>query len=371
MSDPDEHSMSLALDLARRGRGLTSPNPMVGAVLVHGDRIVGEGFHRYAERKHAEIWALEQSGEQAAGATLYVSLEPCSHFGRTPPCVDQIIKAGVKRVVAAMQDPNPLVSGKGIQRLHEAGICVTVGVCGTAASKLNEAYCKFIQTQEPFVTLKVAMTLDGKIAEPAGRSRWITGEPARQRAQQLRFENDALLTGIGTIFADNPLLTDRTQRPRHRPLVRVVLDTKLRLPLESSLVRTRSEGGIILFCSETRDESKQRQLEDAGLEVLPVKTPEGKIPFETVLVELGRREVTSLLIEAGSQINFEALRSDAVDRLLCFVAPKVLGGETPLPVFGGRGFLDLQKAARLTFSSTQMVGEDLLLEAYVSRQAKV
>jgi diaminohydroxyphosphoribosylaminopyrimidine deaminase/5-amino-6-(5-phosphoribosylamino)uracil reductase len=368
MFDCDEHYMNYALQLARQGRGLVSPNPMVGAVLVRENQIVGEGYHRYAERHHAEVWALEQAKEQARGATLYVNLEPCSHFGRTPPCVDRMIEAGVARVVAAMQDPNPRVAGSGFQKLQAAGIALTTGVCEPEALKLNEAYCKFIRTRRPFVILKVAMTLDGKIAESGGRSRWITGELARQRVQQLRFETDAVLTGIGTVLADDPLLTDRTQLPRRRFLVRVVLDTQLRLPLESRLVRSCGEGDIITFCSNECDVHRKRCLEAAGLEVFPVPSEGGKIPFEVALDELGRRDMTSLLIEAGSEVNFEALRSGCVDKLLCFVAPKVLGGKSALPVVGGDGFLQLERAVPLSFASVELVGNDLLIEAYLTQK---
>jgi diaminohydroxyphosphoribosylaminopyrimidine deaminase / 5-amino-6-(5-phosphoribosylamino)uracil reductase len=365
MPDRDEHYMSYALQLARQGIGLVSPNPMVGAVLVRENRIVGEGYHRYAERHHAEVCALEQAREQARGATLYVNLEPCSHFGRTPPCVDQIIGAGVVRVVAAMQDPNPLVAGSGFQKLQTAGIALTRGICEPEALRLNEAYCEFIRTRKPFVVLKAAMTLDGKIAESGGRSRWITGEPAREKVQQLRFEADAVLTGIGTVLADDPLLTDRTQRPRRRCLARVVLDTHLRLPLDSSLACSSSEGDILLFCSEEPEHDRKRRVEESGVEVVPVAAPGGRIPFEVVLRELGRRDLTSLLIEAGSEVNFEALRSGCVNKLFCFVAPKMLGGRSPFPVVGGEGFLHLEQAVPLTFASIERVGNDLLIEAYV------
>jgi diaminohydroxyphosphoribosylaminopyrimidine deaminase/5-amino-6-(5-phosphoribosylamino)uracil reductase len=298
-----------------------------------------------------------------------VNLEPCSHFGRTPPCADRIIQAGVARVVAAMRDPNPLVAGTGFEKLKAAAIAVSEGIYQSEAERLNEAYCKFIQTRKPFVTLKTAMTLDGKIAEATGHSRWITGQAARERVQQLRFDSDALLTGIGTILADDPLLTDRTGQIRRRSLLRGVMDTRLRLPLESRFARSRDEGDIILFCSEARDAGRQRQIEQAGLQVVPLPTPQGKISLDDVLAELARRDVVSVLIEAGPRLNFDALRSGCVDKLQCFVAPKILGGQTALPVAGGEGFLRLDHAVLLVFESTEQIGPDLLIQAYL-RESK-
>jgi diaminohydroxyphosphoribosylaminopyrimidine deaminase / 5-amino-6-(5-phosphoribosylamino)uracil reductase len=364
----DEHFMLRALDLAKRGRALASPNPMVGAVLVRDGQIIGEGFHRYTERKHAETCALEQVGAAARGSTLFVNLEPCSHHGRTPPCTGQLIEAGVSRVIAAMRDPNPLVAGAGVRILREAGIAVETGTCEDEALKLNEAYCKFIQTRSPFVTLKAGMTLDGKIAQADGRSQWITQEGSRQRVQQLRFESDAILTGIGTVLADNPRLTDRTGSQRRRPLLRVVVDTWLRLSPDSNLVRSRAEGDILVFCSEQRDPARQQQLEACGVEVMPMSTRQGRVDLSAVQTELGRREITSVVIEAGPTLNFEALRSECVDKLLCFIAPRILGGQSPLPLVGGEGFFRLDRSLQLRFASIENVGEDLLVEAYVSRR---
>jgi diaminohydroxyphosphoribosylaminopyrimidine deaminase/5-amino-6-(5-phosphoribosylamino)uracil reductase len=365
-ADNDGRFMRYALELAKRGRGLASPNPMVGAVLVRDGQVVGEGFHRYAEKKHAETWALEQAGAAARGSTLFVTLEPCSHHGRTPPCTGQLIEAGVSRVVAAMPDPNPLVAGNGLRSLQEAGIAVETGLLETDAVTLNEAYCRFVQTRLPFVTLKAAMTLDGKIAQADGRSQWITQDVSRQRVQQLRFENDAILTGIGTVLADNPRLTDRTGLPRRRPLLRAVLDTWLRLSPDSLLVRSRDEGTILVFCCEQRDAARQRQLETCGLEVVPCPAIAGKVDLLAVLQELGRRDIISLLIEAGPTLNFEALRARCVDKLLCFIAPRILGGLSPLPLVGGEGFVRLDRSLDLRFGAIEKIGDDLLVEAYVS-----
>ena len=364
-ADSDGQFMRRALDLAKRGRGLASPNPMVGAVLVREGQIVGEGFHRYAETKHAETWALEQAGSASRGSILFVTLEPCNHQGRTPPCTGQLIAAGVSRVVAATRDPNPLVAGTGLGILREAGIVVETGSFEVEALKLNEAYCKFIQTRSPFVTLKAGMTLDGKIAQADGRSQWITHEASRERVQQMRFENDAILTGIGTVLADNPRLTDRTHLQRRRALLRVVVDTWLRLPSDSILVRSRAEGDILVFCGEQRNTERQRLLEGCGVEVVPLATINGKIPLNAVLTELGRRDIISVVIEAGPTLNFEALRSNCVDKLLCFIAPRILGGQSSQPLVGGEGFVRLDRSLQLRFSSIENVGEDLLVEAYV------
>jgi diaminohydroxyphosphoribosylaminopyrimidine deaminase / 5-amino-6-(5-phosphoribosylamino)uracil reductase len=364
-ADNDGRFMRHALDLAKRGRALASPNPMVGAVLVRDGQIVGEGFHRYAEKKHAETWALEQAGAAARGSTLFVTLEPCSHQGRTPPCTNQLIEAGVARVVAAMTDPNPLVGGNGLRSLRAAGLDVETGVCETEALKFNEAYCKFIQTRTPFVTLKAGMTLDGKIAQADGRSQWITQEASRQRVQQFRHESDAILTGIGTVLADNPRLTDRTGLPRRRPLLRVVLDTRLRLSPDSALVRSRAEGDLLVFCSEQRNAKRQHQLEACGVEVLSLATTQGRMDLSALLAELGRRDITSVMIEAGPTLNFEALRSGCVHKMLCFVAPSILGGQSPLPLVGGEGFVRLDRSLPLRFASIEHVGDDLLIEAYV------
>jgi len=249
--------------------------------------------------------------------------------------------------------------------LRQAGIAVETGSCEAEAKKLNEAYCKFIQTRSPFVTLKAGMTLDGKIAQADGRSRWITHEVSRQRVQQLRFESDAILTGIGTVLADNPRLTDRTGLQRRRPLLRVVVDTWLRLSPDSTLARSRTEGDILVFCSEQRDPARQQQLEACGVEVMPITTTEGKVDLSAALTELGRRDIISVVIEAGPTLNFEALRSDCVDKLLCFIAPRILGGQSPLPLVGGEGFVRLDRSLQLRFSAIENTGEDLLVEAYV------
>ena len=363
MAERDHDYMGQALELALQGRGLASPNPMVGAVLVRDGRVVGRGVHRYGQLQHAEVWALEQAGDRARGATLYVNLEPCCHQGRTGPCCRAIVDSGIARVVLAMRDPNPLVAGKGLEWLTSAGLEVTAGVREDEARRLNEAYVKYIFSRKPFVTAKVGATLDGRIAAASGPPQWITSPESRQRVHRMRLEADAILVGIGTVLQDNPCLTDRSGRPRTRPLLRVVLDSRLRLPLDSRLASTRDQGDIIVFCGRRTDPDRRRKLERAGIEVVPTAGTGGRIPFGPVLEELGRRQVLSLLIEGGAKINFDALRNQVIDKLVCFLAPRILGGAA-VPMFGGAGFPGLDQAPPLAFTGVERIGPDLVIEAY-------
>jgi len=324
--------MSQALDLARTGIALCSPNPCVGALLVDStETIVGRGSYRYDGLTHAEVLAIREAGERARGATLYINLEPCSHHGRTPPCADAVIKAGIARVIASIADPNPLVSGKGFEKLRAAGIAVETGLMETEAHKLNEAFAKYIRHRTPFVTLKSAMSLDGKIApartKPVGErtpADWITGDAARQHVQQLRHASDAILTGIGTILADDPSLTDRTGLPRRRPLLRVILDSHLRLPLDSQMVKSAADDVLVFYVSS--DEGKRQELQARGVRLEALSADRRPI-FGAVVRRLGELEITSLLIEGGSAINTAALSSGIVDKVFFFYAPKFLGSD--------------------------------------------
>ncbi len=317
--------MDVALDLAAQGEGLTSPNPMVGAIIVRDGEDVARAFHTYDGVKHAEALALEQAGSAARGATLYTNLEPCSHHGRTPPCAKAIIAAGIRRVVAAMPDPNPQINGRGFERLRAAGIEVAVGAGEDEARRLNETFAGWIRTGRPFVTLKSALSLDAKIA-PAGSHghEWITSEESRARVHGLRHRSDALLTGIGTVLADNPLLTDRSGLPRRRPLLRVVLDAGLRFPLDSQLVKT-AQKDLLVFTGEDVWMGKRRELETRGVEIIELKESGGRLSLIAVLRKLAERQVTSVLLEAGSHLNAAALDADIVDKLWLFYAPKLLG----------------------------------------------
>lgn len=334
MSDQAEDHMARALALARAAVAQASPNPEVGCVLAHNEKIVGEGAHLYANRDHAEIVALKQAGPEARGATAYVTLEPCSHHGRTPPCADALIAAGIARCYIATEDPNPQVSGRGIQKLCNAGIEVHVGLLQAKARELNDAFAHFIQTGRPFVTLKAALSADGKLA-PAAAVRtgtqpfWLTGPAARAQVQQLRHASDAILTGIGTVLADNPALTDRsgpdrTALARRRPLLRVILDTHLRTPLSSQLVRSAASD-LLIICSTTAPRSRRAPLEAHGVELLTVPEHSGHLSLPAVLATLAERNITSLLLETGSTLNGAFLRQHLVDRVILFYAERELG----------------------------------------------
>jgi diaminohydroxyphosphoribosylaminopyrimidine deaminase/5-amino-6-(5-phosphoribosylamino)uracil reductase len=377
--DADEEFLRQAIELARRGIGLTSPNPNVGAVIVddHG-QVIGTGTHTYEGVKHAEILALEQAGDRARGATLYINLEPCSHQGRTGPCADALIAAGIRRVVAGVVDPNPLVSGQGFARLREAGVIVASGLLAEECMRLNDAFANYIRRRKPLVTLKTAMTLDGKIAPPPGESEnptalgvasvsggWITSELARAHVQELRHANDAIMVGVGTIIADDPLLTDRSGLPRRRPLMRVIVDSRLRLPLESRLVQS-GKNDILVICSLAEEKRKQTLL-DHGIRVeqIPAATPDGRPNMTSLMSLLGELEITSLLIEGGAMINWAALHSDIVDKIFFYYAPKILAGSGSVPFATATGFKRMADAAYIKSLRLHRFGEDFAVEGYV------
>ena len=361
--------MQHALELARKGSGLASPNPMVGCVIVRDGQIVGEGFHQYDWRDHAEIVALKTAGEKARGATLYVTLEPCNHTGRTGPCTEAIIAAGVQRVVAAMDDPNPVNSGRGFGRLRAAGVEVFAGVCEEEARRLNEAFACWIRTKKPFVTLKSAMTLDGQLALPhsdkktgkhsSRRRSWITSEESRAEVHRMRHASDALLTGMGTILADDPLLTDRSGLPRRKCLLRVVLDSKLRLSPKSRIVKTLDDD-LLVFTTLSADSAKARKLQNEGVEVARAKIKNGRIDLPSVLAELGHRDILSVLLEAGPTMNGAALVAGIVHKLFLFYAPKI-AGESRVP-FAVAPKLSLPSLSNVR---TRQFGPDFAIEAYL------
>lgn len=363
--------MQHALGLARQGVSRASPNPTVGCVIVRQGEIVGEGFHQYELRDHAEIVALKSAKEKARGATLYVTLEPCSHQGRTGPCTEAIIAAGVERVVAAMPDPNPVNSGRGLERLGLAGIEVVTEVCEDEARRLNQAFACWIRTKKPFLTLKSALTLDGQLALPQsgsksrrspgqqGGNEWISSEESRAEVHRLRHASDALLTGIGTILADDPLLTDRSGLPRRSRLLRVVLDSKLRMRPNSRVIKTVDHDLLVLTAASLKS-PKARKLQDAGAEVVQLKSKNDRMDLQAVLAELGRREILSVLLEAGPTLNGAALDGGIVHRLVLFYAPKIAGAST-VPFALAADF----KLPALQNVSMHQFGPDFAIEAYL------
>ena len=355
--------MERALSLARKGAGLTSPNPMVGCVVVRDGQIVGEGFHRYDACDHAEIVALKSAGQRARGATAYVSLEPCNRTGRTGPCTEALIRAGVQRVVAAMQDPNPATSGRGFARLREAEIDLTTGILEEEARRLNEAFACWIRTKKPFVTLKCGLTLDGQLALPVAGKRqrptWITSEESRAEVHRMRHASDALLTGIGTVLTDNPLLTDRSGLLRRRPLLRVILDTKLRLPPDSRVVKTANHD-LLVFTAAPLNSAKARKLKDQNVELIRAKTDGHSMDLQGVLIELGRREILSVLLEAGTGLNGSALAAGIVHKVVLFYSPK-FAGRVGVP------FAETKTIERTTLQNVRMrqLGSDFAVEGYL------
>jgi diaminohydroxyphosphoribosylaminopyrimidine deaminase/5-amino-6-(5-phosphoribosylamino)uracil reductase len=380
----DEQLLQRALELARGGIGLASPNPYVGAVITdaHGN-VAGTGTYTYARVKHAEVLALEAAGARARGGTLYINLEPHAHQGRTPPCTDALIAAGIRRVVASMPDPNPKVSGRGFEQLRAAGVQVDVGGLEEEARRLNEAFALYIRHGRPLVTLKSAMTLDGKIApapeqgnrhdeirtEGGFTGTWITGELARAHTQELRHQNDALLVGIGTVLADNPVLTDRSGRPRRRSLLRVILDSHLRIPLESRLVQraaTERNDDVLVFCSAQEgqeNEGKKARLRELGIRVEEVSATESgaNLDLPPILRRLGQLEITSLMIEGGAAVNSSALAADVVDKVFLYYAPTI---------FGDAGAISFEDPAagqttRVDDVRLHRFGEDFAVEGYL------
>ena len=357
----DEKFMREALRIARNAEGCTSPNPLVGAVIVKDGKIIAEGWHRQAGTPHAEIHALNMAGDLSRGATLYVTLEPCSHFGRTPPCTQAIINAGISRVVAAMSDPNPKVAGHGFELLRAAGIAVEVGLLEAEARRLNEVFLKWITRRLPFVTMKFACTLDGKIATVAGESQWISSEESRRFTHHLRDINDAILVGVGTVLADNPSLTTRLVEGKNP--VRVIVDSNARTPLESKVVADKSARTIVAVTANAPPD-KVRALKLRGVEVITAGNFE-RVDLTALMHALAEREITSVLVEGGGTIHFSMLRARLVDKVLAFIAPKLIGGSRALSAVGGEGFAKLSDAVELNDITTTTLGADILISGYV------
>jgi diaminohydroxyphosphoribosylaminopyrimidine deaminase / 5-amino-6-(5-phosphoribosylamino)uracil reductase len=362
--ETDRHFMLRALELAERGRGLTSPNPMVGAVVVSDGEIVGEGYHARAGGPHAEVVALAAAGPRSRGATIYVTLEPCSYHGRTPPCAEAVIEAGIRRVVAALVDPNPRVSGRGLAALRAAGIEVADAVLGEHAERQNRAFVAAMRLGRPHVTLKIAMTLDGRIADRQGESKWITGEAARGQAQRLRSEVDAILVGVGTVLRDDPALTVRREQPWPREPYRVVLDTHARTPAAAKLIAAGTPARALIVTAAEAEASRVAALGAAGATVVAVAARGGRVDPRAALTALADLEVRAVLVEGGAEVHGAFVDAGLVDRVAVFLAPRLLGGRGATTSIGGLG-LSLHGAVRLGPLEVSRLGDDLLIEADV------
>jgi diaminohydroxyphosphoribosylaminopyrimidine deaminase/5-amino-6-(5-phosphoribosylamino)uracil reductase len=369
MSERDQAFMRRALELAARARGLTSPNPIVGAVVVAGDEIVGEGFHRAAGEPHAEPEALDAAGGRARGGTLYVTLEPCVHHGRTPPCAPRVIASGVRRVVVALGDPDPRVAGRGLEALRAAGIDVTAGVLEDEAAHQNRAFLVAMRTGRPHVTLKGAMTLDGRIADVDGVSRWITGEAARRHAHRLRSESDAIAVGIETVLRDDPWLNVRLATPWPREPYRVVVDSLARTPVDARLIATGTAARAIVAVTDRAPRARVDALAARGATVVPCPAADGRVDVRALLAWLAGREARALLVEGGGEVHAAFLDAGLVDRVAVFVAPLLLGGRAATSLVGGTG-RRLKDAIRLGPFEATPLGADVLLEADVTRPGR-
>jgi diaminohydroxyphosphoribosylaminopyrimidine deaminase/5-amino-6-(5-phosphoribosylamino)uracil reductase len=360
----EERWMKRAIRLAEKGRGRTSPNPMVGAVLVKDGKVVGEGYHTKAGEAHAEILALREAGGRAIGSTLYLNLEPCTHYGKTPPCAPEVIEAGVKRILIGMEDPNPLVKGRGIETLKRAGLEVHVGILEKECRKLNEAFCKYILRKEPFVILKVAATFDGKIATRRGDSKWISNEASRRIVHRFRDQVDGIVVGIGTILKDDPLLTARIKKGRDP--FRIILDSRLRIPEEAKVIEN-SPSKTIIATTEVAPRDKAERLEKKGVRILVLDSKQGRVNLRSCLSRLGEMGMMSLMVEGGSQVNGSFLDEGLVDRLLLFLSPKLIGDSKAIGIFGGNGVETLREAIPLKDLKIKKIGEDILIEGYVEK----
>jgi len=363
LPEPEARFMREALRLAGRGMGRTAPNPAVGSVVVKGGAVIGRGYHAAAGKPHAEVVALDDAGRAAQGADLYVTLEPCAHTGRTPPCTNAIIAAGIGRVVYALADPDPRVAGKGDAQLRAAGLVTQHGLLEAQAAELLEGYLKHRRTGRPFGTLKLACTLDGKVATASGESQWITGPRARAQVHRLRDEHDAVMVGLGTVLADDPLLT--TRRRGGRDALRVIVDSRGRTPPTANAVAEASPAGCLIATTEHAPQAQVEALRRAGAEVVALPSLDGRVDLLALWQALGDRGLLSVLVEGGPELAASALRAGVIDKLALFVAPKVFFGNKALPVFGGRSVRRPIDAAELEIRRVRRLGPDLLIEAYV------
>ncbi len=370
----DKRFMKMALDLAKKGEGFTSPNPMVGAVIVKDQKVVGKGYHKAAGEAHAEVNAIDDAGALAKNATLYVTLEPCNHKGRTPPCTEKVVSSGIRRVVAAMNDPNPGVKGGGLDYLESCGISITLGVCEKEAKRLNEIFIKHALTKRPFTIVKCAATLDGRIATKTGDSRWVTGEESRQFVHQLRHAVDAIMVGINTVEKDNPSLTTRLTTPiknvKQLDPTRIILDTHLRISEKAKLLQLHSDSDTILITGPLISNDKKTRLEKKGVRVIESPVLDGLIDLDRLMDLLGSLGITSLLIEGGGRVFASALSAGIVDKVLFFYAPKILGGDDGIPICRGPGVDLMDYCIPVMDIRVRRFGDDVMIEGYIQNELK-
>ncbi|MBW1758780.1 MAG: bifunctional diaminohydroxyphosphoribosylaminopyrimidine deaminase/5-amino-6-(5-phosphoribosylamino)uracil reductase RibD [Deltaproteobacteria bacterium] len=364
----DLYFMKTALDLAVRGRGFTSPNPMVGAVVVKAGQIVGRGWHKQAGGPHAEVHAIDDAGSLAKDATLYVTLEPCNHTGRTPPCTEKILQSGISRVVVAMKDPNPDVKGKGMDYLKAKGVKITSGVCRDEAKKLNEIFIKYIQTKRPFVILKCAATLDGRIATKTGDSKWVTGPESREFVHKVRHAVDSIMVGIGTVEKDDPSLTTRLKDVKNLDPTRIILDTHLSISENAKMLQLDSDSNTLIFCNDSPSINKKTALEKKGAKVIQAPLKKDLINLDYVMDYLGSLGITSLLIEGGSRVIASTLAAGIVDKVFFFFSPKILGGDDGVPICKGPGPALMKNAIPVKDISVRRFDEDVMIEGYIDNQ---
>lgn len=354
--------MERALELAKKGSGKVNPNPLVGAVIVKDNEIIGEGYHECYGEAHAERNAVKNAIKPVEGSTIYVTLEPCAHYGKTPPCVDLIIEKNFKKVVIGMLDPNELVAGKSIEKLKKHGIEVIVGIKEEECKRMNEIFIKYITSKTPFIVLKSGMSLDGKIATYSGESKWITSKESREDSQNLRNRLHSIMVGVNTVIEDDPELTCRINT--EKKLTRIIVDSNLRIPLDSKVVKNQDKLTVIAT-TLSADENKKQALRDLGLKVIEVPEKNGRVDLKEFVKKLGKEGIDSILIEGGGTLNFSALEENIVDKVIFYIAPKILGGEHSKNSISGRGFSRLDDAVKLKDINYRTIGEDLVVEGYI------
>ena len=359
--------MRRALELAKKGSGYTKPNPLVGAIIVKDGKIIGEGYHEIYGGNHAEINAFNNATESVEGATMYVTLEPCSHFGKTPPCANAIVKNKIKKVIIGLKDPNPLVSGKGIQILRDNGIEVVTGVLEEEGKKINEIFLKYITTRLPFCIMKTAMTLDGKIASYTGDSKWITNELSRQYVHELRNRVSGIMVGIGTVLKDNPELTTRLKNTEGIDATRIIVDSTARISVESSVLNLQSKAKTIIATTEMASSEKLKVLRDKGAEIIITPMKNNRVNLAYLIKELGERKIDSVLLEGGSELNYSAVEQGIVDKIIAFVAPKIIGGNISKTPVGGKGKEFMKEAIEIKNIEVQSFGNDIMIEGYMAK----